>query len=360
MADLVYTPAERAAIALDALRLPLSVQEKLFPSAASAMPPDVTGEAFLAAVRDVLTQEEYAKWECALCGGEWFENLLREYASRGVACVTRFSHTYPAGCLSLPEPPLVLYCEGDVSLLSVQKFGVTGSRRIPPHLEKLAEEYARGIARKFAVVSSSAAGGDSAALRGALESGRAVCVLAEGSLVAGPACNLSLFARIRERGLLVSEFPPSFHAPVYRFSARNRIVAALSDVLLVVSAGSKSGTLITADLVHKLGRTVYAVPCSPGVAAGEGCNALLKEYAKCTDKLVDIAAAFGINLTETEPVPLSEREQSVLELLRGGPAHSAALAEKLGLQPQETIVLLTLLEMKGKVVSLGGNRYSLV
>ncbi len=360
MAEPVYTAAERAAIAFDALGVSPSVREKLFPSAAGALPPDTFGESFLRSVRALLPREQSEKWEESQRGVEWFENLLREYAARGVTCVTRYSPAYPAGCFSLPEPPFVLYCEGNASLLSLPRFGITGSRRTLPQIEKLAAEYARCVSRKFAVVSSSAAGGDSAALRGALESGRAICVLAEGSQVAGPACNADLFARIRKDGLLISEYPPSFHAPVYRFSARNRIVAALSDVLLVVSAGSKSGTLITADLVHKLDRTVYAVPYTPGVGSGEGCNALLKDYAKCTDKSVDIAAAFGINLTETECVPLSEREQKVLFLLRDGPMHSAALAEQLGLKPQEIPAVLTLLEMKGKIVPVGGNRYSLL
>ena len=324
------------------------------------MPPDVTGEAFLAAVRGVLTKEEYANGRVRSAAGNGLKNSCGSMPPAASPCVTRFSHTYPAGCLSLPEPPLVLYCEGDSPFCPYR----SSASRVPGASRRIWKSWRRNTraalpaSLPWSAVRRRAGTAPLCAARWKA-AGRS-CVLAEGSLVAGPACNLSLFARIRERGLLVSEFPPSFHAPVYRFSARNRIVAALSDVLLVVSAGSKSGTLITADLVHKLGRTVYAVPCSPGVAAGEGCNALLKEYAKCTDKLVDIAAAFGINLTETEPVPLSEREQSVLELLRGGPAHSAALSEKLGLQPQETIVLLTLLEMKGKVVSLGGNRYSLV
>ena len=201
---------------------------------------------------------------------------------------------------------------------------------------------------------------DGAALRGALERRRAICVLAEGSLVAGPACNAPLFARLRKEGLLLSEFPPPFHAPVYRFSARNRIVAALSEAVLVVSAGEQSGTFFTANAARALGKPVYAFPYSPGIASGVGCNALLKDYAKCTDKLVDIAAAFGINLTETGSETLSEREEKALELLGQRPMHAAELAELLGEKPQELSALLTLLEMKGRVVSLGGNRYSLV
>ena len=350
---MIYSSAERAAIALDYLQFSPARREELL----SRIPPQ---ELFSKKeeARRVLDAREFAaleKW-----GEERTERLLADYARRGVVCVTRYGKDYPPALLALPDPPLVLYCEGDLSLLSLPGFAITGSRRTLPQIGKLTEEYARGISLKYAVVSCSSAGGDSAALRGALERRRAICVLAEGSLVAGPACNAPLFARLRKEGLLLSEFPPPFHAPVYRFSARNRIVAALSEAVLVVSAGEQSGTFFTANAARALGKPVYAFPYSPGIASGVGCNALLKDYAKCTDKLVDIAAAFGINLTETGSETLSEREEKALELLGQRPMHAAELAELLGEKPQELSALLTLLEMKGHVVSLGGNRYSLV
>lgn len=350
---MTYSAADRAAIALDFLQFSPARREELLSLAAPQEIFSKTEEA-----RRILDEREFIalqRWQ-----GERTEKLLADYARRGVVCVTRYGKEYPPSLLALPDPPLVLYCEGDLSLLSLPMFAVTGSRRTLPQIVKLTEEYARGISLKYAVVSCSAAGGDSAALRGALERGRAVCVLAEGSLVAGPACNAPLFARLRKEGLLLSEFPPPFHAPVYRLSARNRIVAALAEAVLVVSAGEQSGTFFTANAARALGKPVYAFPYSPGIESGVGCNALLKDYAKCTDKLVDIAAAFGINLTETGSEPLSEREEKALELLGRGPMHVGELAQLMGEQPPQVSALLTLLEMKGRAVSVGGNRYSLV
>lgn len=354
----MYTDEERAEIWLDSFGAEYNKKMCLAERANTPRQLAALFSERLAEAEALVGEKIAAKMKKSLCGG-YFAALLQKYEQKGIACVSYSSPLYPEDLRQLPDPPLVLYCKGNVRLLAERKFAVVGSRHTPPQIMKITERYAAELSKHFVIVTGMADGGDSAALAGALPSGKAISVLAYGFDFVYPECNRALLEKTAKEGLLVSEYTPEVKPRGYLFPARNRVIAGLCEGVLVVSGGEKSGTRITADLAMSYGRDVFAFPYSVGASAGAGCNALIKEYAKLTDNLVDITAAFGINLTETEPVPLSEREQSVLELLRGGPAHSAALAEKLGLQPQETIVLLTLLEMKGKVVSLGGNRYSL-
>ena len=130
--------------------------------------------------------------------------------------------------------------------------------------------------------------------------------------------------------------------------------------MLVVSAGAKSGTRSTAERAFEYGRDVFAFPYGIGVPSGVGCNALIKEYAKLTDDLVDIAAAFGINLTEAaqEQAALSPSESAVFGAICAGASHAEEIAAKCAMPVSALSVPLTLLQMKGKIVSCGGNRYA--
>ena len=137
-------------------------------------------------------------------------------------------------------------------------------------------------------------------------------------------------------------------------------IVAERDGVLVVSGGEKSGTRITARHAYDLGRDVFAFPYAIGDPAGAGCNKLIKDYAKLTENSVDIASAFGINLTETEEISLTEAERAVYEVVRQGETHLMQISAKTGLKPYELSPVLTLLEMKNLVVSCGGNRYAAI
>ena len=290
--------------------------------------------------------------------GEYFRSLTEKYAKKGIECVAYSSPLYPEDLRQIADPPLVLYCRGNTSLLAERKFAIVGSRHTPPQIARLTERYASELSRHFVIVSGMADGGDTAAVTGALPSGRVISVLANGLDHVYPECNRDLFERVGKEGLLVTEYLPEVKPRSYLFPARNRIIAGLAEGVLVVSGGEKSGTRITADLAMSYGRDVFAFPYGVGASAGAGCNALIKEYAKLTDNLVDIAEAFGINLTETEEIELTVPERAVYEALREGETHLLQLSERTKLLPHELSSVLMLLEMKGLVVSCGGNRYA--
>lgn len=351
------TEEERAEIWLDSLPLGYRQKERLIEAAHGAAALCENYDRLRDAVREIAGAQFSAVEERARRRG-YLRALSEEYASRGIRCVARSGPLYPARLREAEDAPLVLYCRGDVSLLQTRMLAIVGSRRTLPNILSFTRTVARGLSDKLTVLSGSADGADAAALSGALERGRPVSVLASGHDHAGPACNAGLLAEVARRGLVVSEFPPAVTARPYMYPLRNRILAGLCEKLLCVSAGEGSGALISAEKAHRLGREVLAVPYTPGIASGVGCNGILKEYAKLVDDLVDIAAAFGINLTETEPIALDERERAVYAAICEGTEHVAQIAQKCGLKAAELPAVLASLELHGLIVACGGNRYA--
>ena len=288
------------------------------------------------------------------------EEIFSSYEKKKIGCVTVFSEDYPELLSEIPNPPFVLYCRGNISLLRARKFAVVGSRRTLPQILKLTEKYASDLAEYFTIVTGLADGGDTAAIKGGLESGKLISVLAYGFDFVYPECNRHLLEKITQKGLAISEYIPSASPQKHMFPFRNRIIAGLSEGVLVVSGGTKSGTKITAKYAYEYGRDVFAFPYTPGIVSGEGCNAIIKEYAKLTDNLVDITSAFGINLTEKEEITLSAAEKAVYFCLREGEKHLSEISEKTGIVSYELMPVLTLLEIKKLIVRCGGNRYCAV
>ena len=204
-------------------------------------------------------------------------------------------------------------------------------------------------------------GADSAAIEGALESGKIISVLAYGFDYCYPAFNDRLIKSVEERGLLITEHTPQIAPKAYLFPIRNRIIAGLSDGTLVVSAGEKSGALITAEYALEYGRHLFAFPYNIGTASGAGCNSLIKKGGMLAENILDIFSAFGLDFKEPVKQPLTEEEQKLFNLIaEAGEIFLPKAAEKLGKMPFQLIPLLTALEVKGVVVRLGGNRYSAV
>lgn len=274
--------------------------------------------------------------------------------------ITLMSEDYPLSLKAIPDPPLVLYAKGRRELLSKRKFCIVGSRITPPWAEKQAKSISEMLSRRFAIVTGFAEGGDSAAIDGALASGNLICVLPLGLDGCYPAAHLALKEKVEKCGLLLSEYPLGTALRKYYFHARNRILAGLSEGVLLVSAREgKSGALITASLAAEYGRDVFAFPYNIGVAQGSGCNELIKKGAYLATCAEDVLSFYGITLQKKKEVTLSPNEEQALELLREhGELHAAVIAERLNLPIYEIAALLSALEMKNLVVKSGGNRYS--
>ncbi len=286
--------------------------------------------------------------------------LLKEMAQKKRFAVTAVSEDYPEA-LKAASPPLVLFGEGKRELLKEKLFCIVGSRITPPWAEKFGSEIAEKLSRRFTVVTGLAEGGDLSAVRGALPSGKLICVLPCGLDECYPAAHAAIKERVREAGLLLSEYPFEEKTKKYSFHARNRILAGLCEGVLVLSAAEKSGALITANTALEYGRDVFAVPYNPGIKQGEGCNELLKKGAYVCTCAQDVFDCYGILPPEEKEIVLSPEEEKIYSLLHEeGELHAAIIAERADLPIYEATAILSSLELKGLVVKSGGNRYGCV
>ena len=289
------------------------------------------------------------------------KSVLDNLDKKGITCVTKYSEYYPSLLKQTADPPLVLYCKGKVELLKTKCFAIVGSRRCLVKTVAETKKISGEVSQVFTVVSGIAEGGDTAAVEGALKTGNVICVLAYGFDYVYPAMNAQLIKSVEKSGLLITEYPPEVPPKSYQFPVRNRIIAGMSLGTLVVSAAKKSGALITADVVHQYDREVFAFPYSIGAPAGEGCNALIKDGAHLTENILDILNAFGLDLTLPKKQDLSGDELEAYNiLLEEGEMFLPNLADRMGKQVYQILTVISKLELKGKVVRLGGNVFSAI
>ena len=249
---------------------------------------------------------------------------------------------------------------------------IVGARRASAYGLRMAETLARDLALAGVVVVSGLARGiDAAAHRGALAAdGVSVAVLANGPDIAYPPVNRRIYDRLLVRGAAVAEHPPGTRARRYDFPARNRIMAALAELVVIVEAAQPSGSLITADLAAKLGRTVGAVPGQVGIPVAAGTNDLLKEGAHlirdardALDLLYGVGADPGdrdrvnsrrpprVNLAARAGPALDPGLRAVLELIESGGSTVDRIAAAAGLEAREVGVALARLELLGYVTA---------
>jgi DNA processing protein len=214
---------------------------------------------------------------------EWLEGEQRYL----LACD---DERFPALLKSTPSPPAALFVEGDLDLLWQPQLAVIGSRNPTAGGVENARDFTTELSRQGLTITSGMASGiDSVAHQAALDAGgRTVAVAGTGPDQVYPASNREIAARIRERGVLVSEFPPGTPPLRGNFPARNRIISGLSLGVLVIEAGLNSGTLITARLAGEQGREVFALPGSIHNPMSKGCHRLIREGAKLVENAAEI------------------------------------------------------------------------
>lgn len=198
---------------------------------------------------------------------------------------------YPPRLVDLQDPPVFLYARGAVEAMAgVATVAIVGSRKTSVAGCRLARTIARELAEAgVVVVSGGALGVDASAHRGCLEAGQhTAVVLAGGVERPTPRKNLDVFEAAIEQGALVSEYPIGVKPRRYHFQRRNSLIAALGDATLVVRAGHKSGTMITARAAGRLGRPLAAVPGGLDDPLAEGCHQLLVEGAQCVRGADDV------------------------------------------------------------------------
>ncbi|GAC1687762.1 MAG: hypothetical protein NVS9B3_06290 [Gemmatimonadaceae bacterium] len=259
---------------------------------------------------------------------------------------------FPAALADLPDPPHYLFALGDVALLKRQAVAVVGTRRATSYGERVTRELAGALAQAgIAIVSGMARGIDAVAHTAALNAGGAtIAVLGTGADVPYPAGHAHLHARIRDRGLILSERLPGERAIAGCFPRRNRIIAALARITIVVEAGVKSGALLTAGHALDIGRVVAAVPGPIDSPQSAGSNELLRDGASVVASLADALALAGISRPARLPPPtLAGDERVVWDALAVGPLDLDTLTTRTRLPATRCLTAVTTLELAGNV-----------
>jgi DNA processing protein len=276
---------------------------------------------------------------------------------------------YPDALRGLPDAPPVLWIRGGadrlVDLLDGAGVAVVGSRRPSAYGVEVAEDLSRGLsAAGVTVVSGLALGIDAAAHRGALRapSPRTIAVLGSGADVPYPRMNRRLYDQIADVGVILSESPPGRRPFRWTFPARNRIMAAITAITVVVEAADPSGSLITATFAAEFGRGVAAVPGRVTATNAAGSNRLLRDGAAVIRDAADaLDELFGIGgagrLEVVDPTAnLEADERVVLEKIESGTG-PASIAAETELDPARVRVVLGLLEAQGLIRRSGIGSY---
>lgn len=279
---------------------------------------------------------------------------------------------YPALLKEIPDPPPLLYIDGDPGVLQSPQLAIVGSRNPSMQGKVNATMFSADLAKKgLAITSGMALGVDAAAHEGALRAhGPTVAIAGTGVDVVYPARHKDLAKQISESGALVSEFPLGSTPKRENFPQRNRIISGLSLGVLVVEATVRSGSLITAHLAAEQGREVFAMPGSIHTPQARGCHLLIREGAKLIETATDIVSELGVlhelavdnmvlknEITCPQEANTNVETESLMRYLGFDPVSVDELVERSGLTAELISSMLLRMELLGQVESGPGGRY---
>jgi len=289
---------------------------------------------------------------------DWVDAEMERAAEAGVVVLPMGNEAYPALLHEIPDPPLVLYAKGDISLAaSDMTLAVVGTRRPTHYGLRMAERISADMAGLGAViVSGMARGCDMAAHNGALVAGGGtIAVLGTGVDRCYPAEARRLYDEVADKGLLLSEFPLGAGPMPHNFPRRNRIISGLSRGVLVAEAPLRSGAMMTARLALEQNRDVFALPGPVTSYKSQGPNSLIKAGAVLVEHAGDIFSAWGLGAGQREEPCHGEtsragaEEACVLKTLLGGPLSIDEISARTGIETKDLGGLLLEMELKGLV-----------
>lgn len=303
---------------------------------------------------------------------QWKNQLGRcreEYeqlGEKGIRFVTFLEQEYPARLSPLYASPAVLYRKGRFPDEERPTAAIIGARDCSHYGRETAERLGYLLAEAgVQVVSGMALGIDGAGHRGCLRAGKDTYgVLGSGVDICYPRSHFSMYMEIQEKGGLISEYAPGQAPKSCNFPMRNRIISGLSDVILVVEAREKSGSLITVDWGLEQGKEVFAVPGRTTDRLSQGCNRLIRQGAGILTCPEDILEFFHIpiekrlRVDEKNENRLAKKEKMVYSCLDLQPKYIDRIVEDSGLSLGECLTLLLELELGGYIIQTAGHYYA--
>lgn len=292
------------------------------------------------------------------------ERAIERAASTGLQGFGYDEAAYPPRLLEIVDPPPVLWVAGQPQILSSPAVAIVGSRAGSAYSLNVAERLAADLAsRGLTIVSGLARGVDAAAHRGALGvGGVTVGVLGCGADIVYPPEHAVLATAMRQRGAVISEMVPGTVPRPLFFPRRNRLISGLSVAVIVVEAGERSGSLITARLALEQGRDVLAVPGNVLSGRNRGGHALLRDGARLVETADDVLEELGWGGRGPGPGQAGADSGAVPDpvveaLLPGEPSDLGEISLKTGLSAARLLPLLLDLELRGVVRRVAGGRF---
>lgn len=316
--------------------------------------------------------------------GEWKkkyspEQLQEALLSQKISFIPYFAPMYPKRLTQIPDAPYALYVKGRLPADEKRAVAMVGARACSEYGCNMARQFAAQLAQAgVQIISGLARGIDGISQQAALaQGGDSFGVLGCGVDTCYPPENENLYKRCIEHGGILAEYPPGTKPHAGLFPARNRIISGLADVLLVIEAREKSGTLITVDMALEQGREVFALPGRANDASSRGCNSLIKQGAAMASSPQDILtylkscsgfrkeAGLAVQEEAGEIPHFTDARQRILwQLLDDNPQPISTLHEAFGRQegmkgvtPAQTAGLLADLVLDGLAGERGRNYY---
>ncbi len=295
------------------------------------------------------------------------DGLLSVCREHSIKLLSREDDIYPSLLKQIPDPPNILFYQGDIRPADSIAIAVVGSRHATHYGKTQAESLGRSLAMAgFTVVSGLARGVDAAAHIGALQAGgRTIAVLGSGLLNVYPAEHKQLAKEVAQQGAVISESHPQHPPKSGAFPQRNRIVTGLSLGVIVVEAADRSGALISARLASEQNREVFAVPGPITSRMSRGCHKLIRDGAKLVESIDDVLEELGplavpAKVSEDESIrhpaelKLTEQESKVLNHIGVEPTQIDLIIHKSGLPAQRVLSTISVLEMRKLIRRVSG------
>lgn len=290
------------------------------------------------------------------------ENFANNLENHDIYIVTYGDSYYPQKLLNMLNFPYYLFCMGDLNLFDTTSIAIVGTRKPSNYGRVVTAKFSRELAKNgVTIISGLAYGIDSISHKECLDvNGKTIAVLGSGFNNIYPASHYALAKQIAKSGLMISEYLPDKYATRYSFPQRNRIIAGLSDGVLITEAGIKSGTIHTRDYALDYGKNLYAVPGNIDNFTSELPNEIIKcGQAQCVTNPNDILLDLNIEKKQAGVFQLSIEEQVIVNLLSDGMKDEEFLIKSCNLPMNVFNNCLTKLEIRGIINRLSGGYIAL-
>ena len=294
---------------------------------------------------------------------EEINKIVHNLQKDEIKVTTFVSADYPQKLKDIPDPPSVLYYRGDLSLIDQKSIAIVGSRKCTGYGAKVVDLFVKQLApHNFVIISGMAFGIDEAAHKAAIEyNAKTIAVMGSGFNHIYPSQHKGLAQIIQKEGLLITEFCPDATPQPYHFPMRNRIVSGLSDGVLIVEAGQKSGTHTTLNHALDQGKNIYIIPNDIFSFSSCGSNEMIKSLqGSMVTSPKDILDDFGLNPDKPkQTMQFDFNETCIINVLKQGQKHFSELLAQTGLDITELNFKLSTLEINGVIAKSAGNFFRL-